>query len=277
MQFVSKESDAGGCSVLSLFREFVSALEGKAVKITDTNLTGLSRLCEECGFSEVGPKPSEFCPSMGFQEAEDADARRRIAALEDKAERHDCAIAVLQDKFTALSTDFVCLAGEVTALRSASAGMQSLSGEVSTLKTQIVQRLSMKFDKLRREVSLLKTQIPAMPAAAAPSVPNRPPPSVLDSRVISDFPKIVAEFRRKRFEILCRDGRDGFKVAEFHRRCDGHANTLTVILDTEGNIFGGFTPVEWDKWLEKQKTHRSNRRKDFLTWSSTTPGFSHNI
>jgi hypothetical protein len=31
-----------------------------------------------------------------------------------------------------------------------------------------------------------------------------------------------------------------------HRRCDGHANTLTVILDTKGNIFGGFTPVEWE-------------------------------
>jgi hypothetical protein len=29
-----------------------------------------------------------------------------------------------------------------------------------------------------------------------------------------------------------------------------HANTLTVILDTKGNIFGGFTPVEWEllKW-----------------------------
>jgi hypothetical protein len=27
---------------------------------------------------------------------------------------------------------------------------------------------------------------------------------------------------------------------------DGHARTLTLIQDTEGNIFGGFTPVEWD-------------------------------
>jgi hypothetical protein len=31
----------------------------------------------------------------------------------------------------------------------------------------------------------------------------------------------------------------------FHGRCDGHPNTLTVVLDTKGNVFGGFTPVPW--------------------------------
>jgi hypothetical protein len=40
--------------------------------------------------------------------------------------------------------------------------------------------------------------------------------------------------------------RDGYTAEEFHRRCDGHANTLTLIEDTDGNVFGGFTPVEWE-------------------------------
>jgi hypothetical protein len=66
----------------------------------------------------------------------------------------------------------------------------------------------------------------------------------LDSRIISDFLVIFAEFRK--FSLLWRGSRDGFKVKEFHRRCDDHANTLTVILDTKGNIFGGFTPLKWD-------------------------------
>jgi hypothetical protein len=70
--------------------------------------------------------------------------------------------------------------------------------------------------------------------------------SQLDSRIISDIPEIFAEFRGKRFEILWRGSRDGFEAQEFHRRCDGRANTLTVVLDTGGNIFGGFTPVEWE-------------------------------
>jgi hypothetical protein len=49
----------------------------------------------------------------------------------------------------------------------------------------------------------------------------------------------------KRWTVLWRGSRDGFTAKEFHRRCDGHANTLTLILDTDGNVFGGFTPVKW--------------------------------
>jgi hypothetical protein len=36
---------------LSIFREFLSALEGNAINITNTNFTELHRLCEEFGFS----------------------------------------------------------------------------------------------------------------------------------------------------------------------------------------------------------------------------------
>jgi hypothetical protein len=38
---------------------------------------------------------------------------------------------------------------------------------------------------------------------------------------------------------------DGFTAQEFHLRCDGRANTLTLIVDTDENVFGGFTPVKW--------------------------------
>jgi hypothetical protein len=74
----------------------------------------------------------------------------------------------------------------------------------------------------------------------------RPPPGQFDSLIISDFQDIFEEFRRQRFSLLWRGSRDGFGVSQFHLGCDGHANTLTVILDTNGNIFGGFTPVKWD-------------------------------
>jgi hypothetical protein len=67
---------------------------------------------------------------------------------------------------------------------------------------------------------------------------------VLDSAIISDFPKIFDEFRRKKFSLLWRGGRDGFSARDFHNHCDGHANTLTLIKDTNGNIFGGFTPAD---------------------------------
>jgi hypothetical protein len=225
---------------LSIFREFLSALEGNSINITDTNFTELQQLCNEFGFTEF----SEFRCSMDFKEAEDSDSRGRIAVLEETANQHSHVIAILQNKVTQLSTDFGRLVGEVSALRSASAGIQTLSEEVSALKTEIsqkltdpvIEQLSTEFIEFRKEVLILKTHI----AAIISEVPS------VDSRIISEVPEIFAEFREKSFKILWRGSRDGFGVKEFHRRCDGHANTLTVILDTKGNIFGGFTPVEWD-------------------------------
>jgi hypothetical protein len=153
---------------------------------------------------------------------------------------------VLQDKLKQLSTDFGRLAGEASTFRSVAAEMRTLSDEVSGLKEQLgadlcgsaAQQLSTEFGELQKVVSALKTQIaelpPPSPAPVPPSPQQSPVPSapLLDSRIISDFPEIFAEFRK--FSLLWRGSRDGFKAQELHRRCDGHANTLTVILDTKG-------------------------------------------
>ena len=39
--------------------------------------------------------------------------------------------------------------------------------------------------------------------------------------------------------------RDGFRASDFHSKCDGFLNTLTVIKSSNGNIFGGFATVDW--------------------------------
>jgi hypothetical protein len=124
---------------LSIFREFLSALDGNAIKITDTNYTELERLCNEFCFTELAAKLSEFRPSLDLKEAEteDADARGRIAVLEETTNQHSHVIAILEDKVTELSTDFGRLVGDVSSLRSAAAGIQILSEEVAALKTQI--------------------------------------------------------------------------------------------------------------------------------------------
>jgi hypothetical protein len=82
----------------------------------------------------------------------------------------------------------------------------------------------------------------------------------MDSEIVSAFPGIFAEFRRQQFKLLWRGSRDGFGASEFHCRCDGHANTLTVILDTEGNIFGGFAPVKWESRKWNRKNGKENNR-----------------
>ena len=54
-------------------------------------------------------------------------------------------------------------------------------------------------------------------------------------------------FYKKKCELLYRGTRDGFGAANFHSKCDGHNNTLTI-LQANGSsyIFGGFTTINWD-------------------------------
>jgi hypothetical protein len=83
------------------------------------------------------------------------------------------------------------------------------------------------------------------PSPGLPPLPDGPPPAGFASLIVADFPAIFADLYGNRFALLWRGSRDGFRARDFHGRCDGHAPTLTLIEDTDGNIFGGFTPVKW--------------------------------
>jgi hypothetical protein len=127
---------------LSIFRKIISAFEGNAINITDTNFTEFQRLCEEFDFTELAAKLSEFRPSMDFKETENPDTRGGIAALEKKANQHSHVIAILQSEVTQLSTDFGRLVDEVSALRSAAMGLETYFKEIYDLTANIIQRLS---------------------------------------------------------------------------------------------------------------------------------------
>jgi hypothetical protein len=62
-----------------------------------------------------------------------------------------------------------------------------------------------------------------------------------------------------KWSLLYRGTRDGFGGRDFHSKCDGHSNTLTI-LKAKGSdfIFGGFTTVCWDcSSRDKLFIHRS--------------------
>jgi uncharacterized protein YdcH (DUF465 family) len=89
-----------------------------------------------------------------------------------------------------LSTDFGRLVGEISALRSASARIQTFSEEVSALKTQITQKLndpvveqlSMELSEVRKQVLTLKIKIAPMSRTVTPSQWQPPPPSPATSQ-----------------------------------------------------------------------------------------------
>jgi hypothetical protein len=50
-----------------------------------------------------------------------------------------------------------------------------------------------------------------------------------------------------KWSLLYRGTRDGFGAKDFHSKCDGHSNTLTIVKAKEsGFIFGGYTTVTWE-------------------------------
>jgi hypothetical protein len=50
-----------------------------------------------------------------------------------------------------------------------------------------------------------------------------------------------------KWTLLYRATRDGFDSDDFHSKCDGHSNTLTIVKAKHSEfIFGGYTTVSWD-------------------------------
>ena len=51
----------------------------------------------------------------------------------------------------------------------------------------------------------------------------------------------------KKYTLLFRASKDGFKAGNFHSKCDGKNNTVTLVEATNGKRFGGFTDAAWDQ------------------------------
>jgi uncharacterized coiled-coil protein SlyX len=137
-------------------------------------------------------------------------------------------LARLEERFSKLETDVVTLQnGVIAALQS---DVERLHGHIDSLECSATTQRD-----VIGTLALLESEVRRLKDYTVP----------LRSLIVSDFPDIFTEFDGKRFSLLWRGSRDGFGAVDFHNRCDGHANNLTVILDTNGNIFGGFTPVAW--------------------------------
>jgi hypothetical protein len=224
-------------------------VEGSVVKIKNDNFRALSQLCDEFGFQDLAAQLSEFRASDDFKEqttTEDLEARRRLSVLEERMHQRDQEIVALRCEVSRQS-------------RVQELAVEALHGSVTRLEAEV--------SALRTAAVSARTAAPAPPSPVSPAPaltpppqnltsPSAPPPSVWESAIVSIFPKILGEFCGNKFSLLWRGSRDGFKATQFHCRCDGHANTLTLILDTNGNIFGGFTPVEWES------SRKGKRKKD---------------
>jgi chromosome segregation ATPase len=183
-------------------------------------------------------------------EERDSQQERRLAALEAKQSQ----LAQLSAELARIEAAQRQLSREIEAMRQeANADVAALRSEVGQLKkaADAAERLAEKAQKqLAAEVEQLKASSEEVKAKETEQeraiAALKAWTGALDSRVVSSFPPLFDEFRPKRFVLLWRGSRDGFGARDFHGRCDGHANTLMLLCDTSGNVFGGFTPLQWE-------------------------------
>jgi hypothetical protein len=71
--------------------------------------------------------------------------------------------------------------------------------------------------------------------------------SSLNSRILREMAPInkLFEERIDDMKLLFRASENRFDIKEFHKLCDGHTNTITIIETEFGKVIGGFTPVAW--------------------------------
>jgi hypothetical protein len=69
--------------------------------------------------------------------------------------------------------------------------------------------------------------------------------NILDRQNKSAINELCEFPSSKKWKLQYRATRDGFTGENFHSKCDGIANTLTIIKSEHGNIFGGFIEKAW--------------------------------
>jgi hypothetical protein len=69
---------------LCVFRQFLEAIEDKAVEVTNEHISSISQLCAEFGFHSFSSRLSAFRDSSACTDSADAEARSRISALEER-------------------------------------------------------------------------------------------------------------------------------------------------------------------------------------------------
>jgi hypothetical protein len=70
---------------------------------------------------------------------------------------------------------------------------------------------------------------------------------ILKGQQSFDLIKLCEFSSKNKWTLLYRGTRDGFCATNFHSKCDGNRNTLTI-FKAKGTsyIFGGFTSITWD-------------------------------
>ena len=111
------------------------------------------------------------------------------------------------------------------------------------LKTQ-VEALTKTVSEMKKEIQKLKIKETEKEEAAVKSFEQTSFLTNDDKKLIS---KWIHPNKIIRFNMLFNTAKDGDSSSTFHYYCDGVFPTVTVVLDTKGNKFGGYSTTSWSQ------------------------------
>lgn len=107
------------------------------------------------------------------------------------------------------------------------------------------QDLKTKVEALtRKEIQNLKIKETEKDEAAAKSFEQTTFLKDDEKKLISKF---IHPNKVIRFNMLFNTAKDGDSSSTFHYYCDGIFPTVTIVLDTKGNRFGGYSTTSWSQ------------------------------
>jgi len=67
-----------------------------------------------------------------------------------------------------------------------------------------------------------------------------------DSKILEMLQQWVTEEGiATEYEKIFTASKDGWNASDFHKHCDNVGPSLSIIQSTAGNVFGGFTKMNW--------------------------------
>eukprot|EP01099_Mayorella_cantabrigiensis_P007988 TRINITY_DN734_c1_g1_i2.p1 TRINITY_DN734_c1_g1~~TRINITY_DN734_c1_g1_i2.p1 ORF type:complete len:230 (+),score=62.37 TRINITY_DN734_c1_g1_i2:1207-1896(+) len=129
--------------------------------------------------------------------------------------------------------------------------------KLSLVKEQMPDGEGLDFDifvKLERELRK-KLELPETKVQSKQEEKKRTARYFEDSKVIESdeerkvvvgwLKEVRGEGNVNKVELLFRGSRDGFRVQDFHSRCDNQGPTIVVFKTSEGRRGGGYTSQQW--------------------------------
>jgi hypothetical protein len=138
-----------------VFNLFLKAVEGQEIKISNDNITGLSLLCDEFGFTALASQLLAFRAQNAIDETVSAEIICRLGDLEERLSYQERAFSSLQNAVSRLSAQIATeLPPLVTLSASTRADITALSQSVDAIRREKMPFRS-SLDSVRKAVGAL--------------------------------------------------------------------------------------------------------------------------